>query len=247
MRSDFPASATRWLTPEPPGRLLVIGAASASVAHAALALGNQVVAFADEPSHASALCRKIATPYGVAGDFSNLPFATHSFDGIIISQALHRIPLDSGLAQMARVLRPGGQLGVAYTIRDDSVPWVRRLADILHTVDPNAMSGRYGHEILQRLSDSPWFPEQATKDFRLWFPISRSNMLAMVERQSAVSHSAVETRKTLLDEVGALFDNYARSAELKLPYRVCCWRGFVDHGADPEPPGSGDEGLKIQL
>ncbi|MGD9682827.1 MAG: ubiquinone/menaquinone biosynthesis methyltransferase [Candidatus Obscuribacterales bacterium] len=45
----------------------------------------------------------------VEGDAQNLPFATDEFDGAIISFGLRNLSdLDRGLAEMARVVRPGG-------------------------------------------------------------------------------------------------------------------------------------------
>lgn len=46
----------------------------------------------------------------VRGDAARLPLSTASVDAVVISMALMLLPLDAALAEIARVLRPGGVL-----------------------------------------------------------------------------------------------------------------------------------------
>jgi SAM-dependent methyltransferase len=55
----------------------------------------------------------------VTGDAQALPFAGGTFDGVVAIRVLYHLPdLDRGLAEIARVLRPGGRL-VAVTYAAD--------------------------------------------------------------------------------------------------------------------------------
>ena len=62
----------------------------------------------------SARMVELATERGVdavVGDVQELPFADDSFDAAVAAWMLYHVPdLDRGLAELARVLRPGGSL-----------------------------------------------------------------------------------------------------------------------------------------
>ena len=55
--------------------------------------------------------RHSAAPRWIAGDMTSLPFASASFDVVTTSYGLRNVPaLETALAEIARVLRPGGLL-----------------------------------------------------------------------------------------------------------------------------------------
>jgi demethylmenaquinone methyltransferase/2-methoxy-6-polyprenyl-1,4-benzoquinol methylase len=66
---------------------------------------------AKERAHHKAHMRFHGEVEFVQGDAQHLPFADHSFDGAIISFGLRNLTdLQSGLDEMARVVRPGGRV-----------------------------------------------------------------------------------------------------------------------------------------
>ncbi|PNA84629.1 methyltransferase, partial [Pseudomonas sp. FW300-E2] len=82
----------------------------------------------------------------VCGSPESLPLNSSSFDAVLVHQGFHELAPRLALPEIARLLRPGSALGVSWLVRDDTVPWVKRLAALLRTVDENAMSGDYGTE-----------------------------------------------------------------------------------------------------
>jgi SAM-dependent methyltransferase len=57
-----------------------------------------------------------------------LPVATSSVDVAFVAQAFHWFDVERSLAEMHRVLVPGGRLGMIWNERDESVDWVRALS-----------------------------------------------------------------------------------------------------------------------
>lgn len=96
------------------------GTASLSLALAARMEGRGRIVGLDLAARqlAHARTKVAAAPVPIAlqrGSIRALPFDDASFDGICVSQVLHALPadlLDAGLAEAARVLRPGGFFGL---------------------------------------------------------------------------------------------------------------------------------------
>ncbi len=67
-------------------------------------------------------------PTFVAGDLTQLPFADESFDGITCGYVLEHVPdPKAGLAEMVRVLQPGGRVFLLTTEDNFSGAWTSRM------------------------------------------------------------------------------------------------------------------------
>jgi ubiquinone/menaquinone biosynthesis C-methylase UbiE len=60
----------------------------------------------------------------LAGRGEDIPLPAASVDAVLISSAWHWLDPDRAVPEIARVLRPGGTLGVIWVFRDSRVPWV---------------------------------------------------------------------------------------------------------------------------
>ena len=87
------------------------------------------------------------------GRSSPCRFPCH-FDVVTAAQTLHCFAPGLALTEIARVLKPGGYLAIAYNTRDDTVPWVRRLIALMRE-DPNSMRGDYGADSVEKIAESP--------------------------------------------------------------------------------------------
>ena len=110
------------------------------------------------------LPERLGTRLHVVGQVESMPYLSCHFDVVTASQTLHHFAPGLALTEIARVLKPGGHLAVAYNTRDDTVPWVKRLIALMHRSDPEAMRGDFGVESVQALIDSPYFVCCATEE-----------------------------------------------------------------------------------
>lgn len=184
----------------------------------------------------------------VAAQPESLPFASCLFDVILSSQNLHTVAPGLAYGEFARVLKPSGSIAVMYVTRDDSVPWVRRLAAILQQADPTAMRGGYGTESIESLAVSEFFPDLEHRDFRMWIPVTRQALQTMVRERQPLQSLHAEELERLSAAVGEVYDASARAPEpLLLPWRVQCWRAQVDQSELSRSLLPPDDAVDIRL
>lgn len=177
-----------------------------------------------------------------------IPTDPFQFEVVFVHQLLHRFDLAQSLQQIARVLRPGGCLSASYLVRDDSVPWVRRLAALLRRYDPMAMKGDYGNESLAALRKSRYFPEVEDRAFRVWQSVSHDDLLNLVRAQPLTRNLDETQLTTLLGQVSELYGGAVRPGEqLRLPFQLICCRAWVSHDELTGPVTLPDSALAIPL
>ena len=230
-RSLYPPAAPAWMVGKSGRcRVLDLGSGTGTFARMILDEGHEVFCLDRDLGVVARLPERLGTRLQVVGQVESLPFLACHFDVVTASQTLHRFAPGLALSEIARVLKPGGHLAAAYNTRDDTVPWVKRLTGLMRQADPEAMTGDFGVDSLDAVADSPYFTGLERRDFRNWIPITRSGLVAMVERRPSTAQLAPDVRDQLLRDVGALYDSSARPPEpLLLPYRASCWRAQVDH------------------
>lgn len=200
-----------------------------------------------ERTGVAALLRRAPAAIGMVGAAEQLPLRTGSLDAVVIGQGFHQLAPGLAIPEIARVLAPNGRLIVSYTVRDDTVPWVRRLVARLREEEPDALPGDYGSDSIGALDSHAGFPARDERSFRLWSPVNRETLVAMVAATSVARELSAEERERLLADVADIYAAAARPPEpLLLPYRVRCWRATVDHRTI-EMPDASDDGFQIFL
>lgn len=232
-RSAYPAGVPGWLVNARPSarrRVLDIGSGRGGLAVMVADLGHEMLCVDQDVPALRRLSGRLPNASMIAGQVESLPFDACHFDVVTASQNLHVFAPGLALAEIARVLVPGGHLGIAYNTRDDTVPWVKKLITLMQASVPESMRGDFGIESVRAVTESPYFTDVVRKDFRNWIPITRLRLLDMVINRAGTAELSPDARGHLLSEVGGLYDTYARSPEpLLLPFRASCWRATVDH------------------
>jgi SAM-dependent methyltransferase len=213
-----------------PSRVLDIGAGRGGFAAMLRDAGHEVFCIDGAVDLVAGLPNRLGTRLHVVGQVESLPFLSCHFDVVTAAQTLHRFAPGLALSEIARVLKPGGYLAVAYNTRDDTVPWVRRLITLMREADPASMRGDFGEESIEKVAESPYFGLLERRNFRNWMPITRDGLISMVARRPAVARMQPGARDRLVRDVGDLYDTYARRSDpLMLPFQTSCWRAEVDH------------------
>ncbi len=245
-RATIPTEALDWLAVWHGVRGLAVGP-DAHLARRLTDSGHSLFALTDDPARLERL-RRVRNVTPILARPEAIPTDPFTFEVVFVHQGLHRYDLALALPQLARVLRPGGCLSASYLVRDDTVPWVRRLSALLRRFDPMAMKGEYGHESLASLSASKYFPEVEERAFRVWQSVSRDELQRLVTSQPLAANLDPSQLAHLLDQVADLYDGAVRPGEsLKLPFQLLCWRAWVDHEELTAPVVLPDSALAIHL
>ncbi len=213
-----------------PVRVLDLGSGTGGFAAMLHQAGHEVFCLDRDVQQIAGLPERLGTRLHVAGQVEAMPYLSCHFDVVTAAQTLHRFAPGLALTEIARVLKPGGHVAIAYSTRDETVPWVKRLMALMHRSDPQSMRGDFGVDSVDAVIDSPYFTNVQRKNFRNWVPITRSGLITMVERRPSVASLDAGVRTSLLGEVGSLYDTSARAPDpLMLPFQTSCWRAVVDH------------------
>ena len=142
---DAPALAVEAVLEAGPARVLEVGCGPGEAAARIAAAGVDVEAV-DISERMVELTRARGVSARV-GDVQELPFESDSFDAALAAWMLYHVPdVERGVAELARVLRPGGRL-VAVTNR---VEHLQELRDLLGgAVATDTFSDRNGPEMLR--------------------------------------------------------------------------------------------------
>jgi SAM-dependent methyltransferase len=220
-RPPYPAEAIDWLLPPGAARVLDVGAGTGKLTRELAARGLDVVAVEPLPGMREQLARAVPGVPVHPGTAEDIPLPDGSVDAVLAAQAWHWVDQARAVPEVARVLVPGGQLGLVWNMRDDRADWVAQLSQILH--DPGEGDGSRGGAV----AIGPPFGPVQHRTIEWIHRLTRDQLLDMVSSRSYVITMPAAQRAEVLAAVGRLADTHpdlAGRAELELPYRTECFR-----------------------
>ncbi|GAA1992939.1 class I SAM-dependent methyltransferase [Microbacterium pumilum] len=224
-RPGYPTAAVQWLL-DPvhrDGRALRVadaGAGTGKLTRVAVELGAEVVAIDPDAAMLAELRTHVHGVPTFVGSAERMPLPDASVDALLFGQAWHWVDAVAASAEAGRVLRSGGVLGLVWNIRDESVPWVHRLTEIMH--------GSHAEEMLADGDPAVRDPFDGV-EARVWRwsrPMTRDALLAMARSRSYVITAAPDDRDRIESGLADLFDEIGAvgSEPVTLPYVTRAYR-----------------------
>ena len=220
-RPPYPEEAIDWLLPPGAARVLDLGAGTGKLTRQLSARGLDVIAVEPLAGMREQLARAVPGVPVHAGTAEDIPLPDGSVDAVLAAQAWHWVDPARAVPEVARVLAPGGRLGVVWNVRDERVDWVAQLSRIIH--DPGEADGSRGD---RAMIGPPFGPvEHCTVD---WVHrLTRDQLIDMVSSRSYIITRPAPQRAEVLAGVARLASTHPALAghdELLLPYRTECFR-----------------------
>jgi len=136
-RPDYPAAAIEWLVDRlglRPGRTVVdLAAGTGKLTRLLVPSGADVIAV--EPI--AEMRAKIENARVLAGTAEAIPLEDASVDAVTVAQAFHWFRAEEALAEIHRVLRPGGGLALVWNVRDERDPVQAAASAIMQPLEEN--------------------------------------------------------------------------------------------------------------
>jgi SAM-dependent methyltransferase len=151
LRPSYPTDALAFVVGERSRRVLDLGAGTGLLTHVVRAAGHTVVAVDPSPEMLAQLSAHLPDVETHVGSAESLPLPDASVDAVVAGQAAHWFdPAPTG-AELRRVLRPGGVVGLIWNFRDGRVPWVAALDELVNEQRRDRADDRRAVDALARV------------------------------------------------------------------------------------------------
>lgn len=197
-RPEYPAEAVAWMLPADARDVADVGAGTGKLTSGLVAEGRVITAIDPDAQMLARLSQRLPDIRTLIGTGEDLPLPDASMDAVVFGQAWHWVDPPRASAEVARVLRPGGTLGLIWNIRDDAEPWVRELTDVMHSSDAEAMIADRGPVVGEP------FGELEHETFRWTGSFTVESLVELAASRSYIITATAERRDEVLAGVRSL-------------------------------------------
>jgi SAM-dependent methyltransferase len=220
-RPSYPPEAIDWLLPTGARKVLDLGAGTGKLTTRLVERGLDVVAVDPIPDMLEVLRASLPETRALLGTAEEIPLEDNSVDAVLVAQAWHWVDPERAIPEVARVLRPGGRLGLVWNTRDERLGWVRELGQIIGS---DGDRGRFDVPL-----PAP-FTEPRRHQVEWTNYLTPQALIDLVASRSYCITSPTEVRSRTLDQVRELLATHpalANSTGLALPYVTVCIRASL--------------------
>ena len=220
-RPSYPPEAIDWLLPRTAQKVLDLGAGTGKLTTRLVERGLDVVAVDPISEMLELLRASLPQTRALLGTAEEIPLEDNSVDAVLVAQAWHWVDPERAIPEIARVLRPGGRLGLVWNSRDERLGWVRELGQIIGS---DGDQGRFDVSL-----PAP-FDEPQRHQIEWTNYLTPQALIDLVASRSYCITSPTEVRTKTLDEVRELLATHpalANSTGLAFPYVTVCIRATL--------------------
>ncbi|KDA06529.1 SAM-dependent methyltransferase [Microbacterium sp. CH12i] len=223
-RPEYPFEAVAWMLEKMPHasrRIADVGAGTGKLTRVlAESPDAEVIAIDPDPMMLAKLRESVPGVPTFNGTAEQLPLPAGSLDAVVLGQAWHWVDPVRASAEIGRVVRAGGTLGLIWNSRDARTEWVRRLTEIMHASAAEEMLAASGPTVCHP------FGELEEQEWEWVRPITRAQLHQMAASRSYVITASDDEKARIRAGMDALFDELGLDAggTIDLPYITRAFR-----------------------
>ncbi len=185
------------------------------------------------------------------GTAEAIPLGDAAMDAVTVAQAFHWFDFERALAEIRRVLKPGGGLAIVFNRRDEREPWVAAMSQVIEWHRRTA--SRYQATDWSEVLGSAGFGRVGHASFEWVQPMTLELLESRVRSISYIAAADPDEQRRYVTEVLALVQGLAEPFDL--PYVTDAWwartgpvpgPGMTDH-ADGRRVPPGPEALRTEV
>jgi SAM-dependent methyltransferase len=220
-RPSYPPDAIDWLLQKDARNVLDLGAGTGKLTVRLVERGLDVIAVDPIPEMLEVLSHSLPDVPALLGSAEEIPLPDDSVDSVLVAQAWHWFDPERAIKEVARVLRPGGRLGLVWNTRDERLGWVKDLGSIVgHEEDPFS----------RRVTLPEPFTDVERHQVEWTSYLTPQALIDLVASRSYSITSPAAVRSKTLDQVRQLLVTHpalVNATGLALPYITVCVRATL--------------------
>jgi len=243
-RPGPPAAAIAWMLPDSARTVVDLGAGTGAMTKDLLGKADRVIAIEPDDRMRRILASNLPEVFAHRGTGESMPLESSSVDVVLASSSWHWMDADRALQETARVLVPGGTLGVVWAGPDPEGPFVSQAQAMLSQIssdqgNPSTRSDSdpdLGREVMDtenrvetilRIPDDSLFAQPEHKSLTWDVALTADELIGLLGTFSWIitmpddrrAHVISEARRVLRDGLGIAGD-----VTVDVQYRADAWR-----------------------
>jgi ubiquinone/menaquinone biosynthesis C-methylase UbiE len=205
-RPPYVDAAVEWIGERlrigPGRRVLDLAAGTGKLTRQLVPLGAEIVAVEPGDGMRATLHRVLPEIEALPGTAEAIPLPDGAVDAVTVGQAFHWFRSGEALAEIHRVLRPGGGFAFLWNVWDEGDPVLQQVSALIDPLRSPAARGD-GADWRERL-DHSMFGELDQRTFRQHHPMATDALAEWVASTSAVATADLATQARVDARVRAI-------------------------------------------
>jgi len=147
-RPEYPVALDQWLRDalqlDETRTVVDLGAGTGKFTRRLLATGANIIAVEPVPEMLAQLTLILPDVAARSGTAENIPVNDGAVDAVVCAQSFHWFASKTALAEIRRVLKPGGHLGLIWNVRNEAIDWCAAMTAIMAPYEADAPRYRSG-------------------------------------------------------------------------------------------------------
>ena len=234
LRPEYATEAVAWVAERcdlrPGSHVVDLAAGTGRLSGRFVGLGADVVAVEPAANMRAVLERRFPTVRAIVATAESMPFDDGSVDAVVVGNAFHHFDRDAAMAEIHRVLRPGGGLALFWAWPDEEeqvkIPGMRAIYDLVEQARDESVIAAAHRTWAELPATVAGFGAFERREFPATHVVPAARLVDLYATSSDIVSMPAPTRDALLDRIREL--SAALPETLLLPQRTVvdlCVRG----------------------